>query len=205
MTMRWIILSLLSLNLFAHPVTFKDGWVYAGMFMPQGDIQRIAYSVSSKIAIESNTHHFDQNKNYRDYALGVNYLFKRWLNMDSQGNIYGSLHSGYFHNDKSEGNVSHARLIGDWESRTIYTAGSIMTFYYDDEFQFMHSYRLGFAPYVAGMDTLQTWLIGKIDYYKENDRHVLFTPMMRFFYKNVLWEIGSNTRGEYFLTLMTHI
>ncbi len=61
-----------------------------------------------------------------------------------------------------------------------------------------------FAPYIAGMNSLQAWMILKLDYFKENDRNLWITPMMRFFYKNVLWEIGANQQGEFLLTLMTH-
>ena len=95
-------------------------------------------------------------------------------------------------------------LSADWESRKIYTAGSVMSYFYDNKELQKYSYRIGFAPYVAGMNTLQAWMILKFDYFQANKRNIDITPMMRFFYKNVLWEVGASTGGDYFLTLMTH-
>ena len=33
---------------------------------------------------------------------------------------------------------------------------------------------------------------------------LMLTPLLRFFYHNVLWEIGSSTRGDWMLNLMVH-
>ena len=85
-------------------------------------------------------------------------------------------------------------------------------------------YRLGMAPYVGGMDELQTWLIVQLDarppYYYRSEAEPLdlvaarsyalppnlleVTPLMRFFYKNVLWEMGASIRGQFFTSLMLH-
>ena len=188
----------------AHPVIYKDGIVYWGSFAPDMNTQRVSYTLDPKYSIELNSTWFLNVDDYRDYTLGFNYLLKRWLNQDSQGNIYGALHSGIYEDKNDKGAVNHVMLMGDWESRKYYTAGSVMGFYYDGEERYKYSYRAGFAPYVAGMNTLQNWLIVKFDYFKENDKTLQITPMMRFFYKNVLWEIGSTTQGDSFLTLMTH-
>jgi hypothetical protein len=197
-------LLLISLNTLSHPVIYKDGIVYWGSFAPDMNTQRVSYTLDPKYSVELNTTWFFNVDEYRDYTFGINYLFKRWLNNDSQGNIYGSLHTGYYEDNNGEGLVNHAMLMGDWESRRYYTAGSVMAFSYDGEEKYKYSYRFGVAPYIAGMNTLQAWLIVKLDYFKENNRTILITPMMRFFYKNILWEIGSNTQGDSFLTLMTH-
>ena len=65
-------------------------------------------------------------------------------------------------------------------------------------------YCFGFAPYVAGMDTLQTWFVTQFDYYKQQNKNLVIIPKFRFFYKNVLWELGSPITGGMFLTLMLH-
>jgi hypothetical protein len=187
-----------------HPVIYKDGWVYWGSFAPNMNTQRVSYTFHPKASIETNSSWYLNNNDYRDYTLGVNYLVKRWLNQDSQGNLYAAYHAGYFNDSSADGEVHHTMLMGDWESRSIYTAGSAMAFFYDGEQRYKYSGRIGFAPYVAGMNTLQNWLILKVDYFKQQNRNVTITPMMRFFYRNALWEMGSNTKGDYFLTLMVH-
>lgn len=207
--MRIIFASLIfisSLSLQAHPVIYKDGWVYDGFFMPNMNIQRVSYTLESNFALESNTTYLKNFQNYRDYAFGFNYLFKRWFLKKSQGNIYGMVHGGYYAHDFDEGIVGHATLMGDWESREVYTAAKAKLIYLDNENElWKYSYRIGLAPYVAGMDTLQTWIVLQFDYFKANSRNILVTPLLRFFYKNVLWEIGANTRSQYYLNLMVHI
>lgn len=199
-----ILLCLFSSYAFSHPVIYKDGFVYWGSFTPDMNTQKLSYTFDPSYSIEINSSWFSNINEYRDYTIGANYLFKRWLNADSQGNLYGSIHAGTYEDKDGTGNVGHAMLMGDWESRELYTAGNIMGIYFDNKELYKYSYRIGVAPYVAGMNTLQNWLILKFDYFKEDYNGLTITPMMRFFYKNVLWELGSNTRGDSFLTLMVH-
>lgn len=199
-----LIILFASTQLWAHPVIYKGGFVYEGQFNSDMNTQRFGYTLDPKYSIELNSSWYSNIDDYRDYTLGFNYLFKRWLNQDSQGNLYGALHTGRYSDMNSSGNVNHYMLMGDWESREIYTAGSIMHYQYGDNTMTRYSYRIGFAPYVAGMNTLQNWMIFKFDYLYEDLRHVTITPMMRFFYRNVLWEFGSTLEGNSFLTLMIH-
>lgn len=191
-------------GLLAHPVIYKDGWVYWGSFGPDMNTQRVSYTFDPTASIEANSSWYFNNDEYRDYTVGLNYLLKRWLNEDSQGNIYVAYHAGQYEDLAGDGFVQHAMLMGDWESRKIYTAGSVMGFYYDNEEKYKYSYRFGFAPYVAGMNTLQNWVVLKLDYFEVQNRNLQVTPMLRFFYRNVLWEMGASTQGDFFFTLMTH-
>lgn len=202
--LKYIFLFLFSLNAIAHPVIYKDGIVYWGSFAPDMNTQRVSYTFDPTYSLEVNTSWYQNVDEYRDYTLGFNYLFKRWLNRGSQGNLYGAVHTGTYEDLKGSGSVNHLMLMGDWESRKYYTAASVMGLYYDGEEKFKYSYRAGIAPYIAGMNTLQNWLIFKFDYFEENNKTMQITPMMRFFYKNVLWELGSSLEGDSFITLMTH-
>ena len=204
--MKYLFFALLfSSTLFAHPVTYKGGIVYWGSMMPMMQSHRINYSFSPKASLEINRSSIENINNYRDTTVGFNFLLKRWLQHDSQGNIYLNGHVGHFTQDNNKsGLATHQMVIGDWESRRIYTAGSIMNYSFDDKNLQRYSYRIGFAPYIGKMNELQTWMILKFDYFKENDRRLWVTPMMRFFYKNALWEFGANQYGDFLLTLMTH-
>ena len=80
------------------------------------------------------------------------------------------------------------------------------------------SYRIGIAPYIAGMDQLQTWLVFQLDSFQRlrvEDHFEISSllditkdwkasSILRFFYKNALWEVGSSFDGSFFLTLMIH-
>ena len=244
----------------AHPVIYKDGFVYWGEFSNQKNTQILSYTFHPRFAFQFSSD-FKKNKSFKKadkkfnkntaYLLGLNVLAKRWLLGDSQGNIYTSLQGGISTDglrgpDKSEKKIQIAdrlnfqwNLMADWESRKVYTAGMIAlkgvsgvpkTLWGD------FSYRIGFAPYVAGMDTLQTWFVvmfqastlGTIEKSMKNSlleaqkqrkfgyRKTLnlgnstlgfnwtVTPLLRFFYKNVLWEIGSSLKSDFYLTLMVH-
>lgn len=195
---------LLSTSLYAHPVIYKDGWIYQSTFMPEMNTTRVGYSVTSRYSLTANSNHFKNNLNYRDYTFGVNVLFKRWLNSDSQANIYGGLHGGYYKDNFSDGKTLHSFVMADWESREHYLVAKVDTYIFNSKNQYSYMGRYGLAPYVAGMDELQTWLIFQAFYYKEQSKTVIITPMLRFFYRNVLWEVGYSTRGQSYLTLMVH-
>lgn len=191
-------------NAWAHPVIYKGGWIYQGSFMPQMNEMKVGYTFDPRFAVMAKSQSFEMNDNYRDYTIGLNFLAKRWLEHDSQGNLYLGAHAGQYKDDNGEGFSGHAFMMADWEDREDYVLFRSRRFYYDDDQTQDYLARYGFVPYVAGMDELQTWMILQAYYYKEQSKEVMITPMMRFFYKNVLWEIGSSTKGDSFVTLMVH-
>ena len=237
----------------AHPVIYEDGFVYWGKFSNLENTQILSYTFHPRFALKLSSD-FKKKTNYQDYQLGINTLIQRWLLEDSQANIYASLSGGFFTNEISEIYPNNRRvkvlklsdklvfqgnLSADWESRKIYTAGTIMLRGFSNKDLFgRFNYRIGFAPYVAGMDTLQTWFVVMFQLsakrwvgedvhdiflkYQEQgikdpnystikvmDKSVLglnltITPLLRFFYKNILWEMGSNLQSDFYLTLMVH-
>ena len=212
----------------AHPVIYKNGWVYWGQFFNSANKQRVSYTFHPRFSIEAYSQFYKETTDpkdlkslphYRDYHLGLNILLKRWLFNHSQGNVYTSISGGYFnenfvdHSNLNKGNIFQSRLEMDWESRKLYTALNITSYFfykkkYFKKFYHQISYQFGFAPYVAGMDELQTWMILKVDYLKwdyfKNENTFVLTPLMRFFYKNTLWEIGGSLMGGFFINLMVH-
>lgn len=188
----------------AHPVIYKDGWVFQGNFMPQMNEMKVSYTFDPKWSVVLNSHRFEQASEYQDVAIGINTLVKRWLQQDSQGNLYAGAHYGRYEDNNGEGGVGHAFIMADWEDREDYVMFKTKRFFYDGKESQDYMARYGFAPYVAGMNELQTWMIVQAYYYEEHSREVMITPMIRFFYKNVLWELGSSIKGDSFLTLMVH-
>ena len=241
----------------AHPVIYKDGFVYWGEFSSQKNTQIISYTFHPRLAFQLSSDFRKSSKN-SIYQMGFNFLVKRWFLKDSQANIYTSLQAGVlkektkflFWNYEDTPPVADRLTFQwnidiDWESRSIYTASKFSVRGQKSDLKFLggdFSYRIGFAPYVVGMDALQTWLIVmfqasgfrttdqnvkdflskrqklksqyKIDslFYSNTfiskDSSIMFdwkiTPLLRFFYKNVLWEIGSSLQSDFYLTLMVH-
>lgn len=191
-------------SVLAHPIIYKNGWVFWGMFRENMHSIRTSYTFHPKLSLELKNQWFENIDNYRDYTFGLNYLAKRWYGEDSQANLYFSLNSGYYNARSLDGFTTQGSLIWDWESRKYYTAGRVTSFYFNQDINMQYQLRLGIAPYIAKMDTLQTWLILQAEYFQKNNKNIDLTPMLRFFYKNVLWEVGTNLKGNYFLTLMVH-
>lgn len=205
--MRFFIIPLawLSINVsFSHPVIYKGGWIYQGTFMPKMNENMLGHTFHPNFAVVTKSQSFENDANYRDYTIGLNSLVKRWLQEDSQGNIYLGAHFGHYKNDQDDGLGGHGFLMADWEDRDHYVMTRSRRYYFDGKQQQDFLIRYGFAPFVGGMDQLQPWLILQAFYYKYQSREVILTPMLRFFYKNVLWEMGSSTKGDTFITLMVH-
>lgn len=194
----------ISSGAFSHPVIYKSGWVYQGSFMPKMNEMTLGYTFHPNFAVSLNSNRFENNNEYQDYTVGMNALLKRWLNHDSQGNLYLGAHAGHYKDNQGEGFAGHAFLMADWEDREDYFLFKSKNYYYDSENSQDYMARYGFAPYVAGMDELQTWMIFQAYYYERQSKEVIVTPMLRFFYKNVLWEVGSSLKGDSFITLMVH-
>jgi hypothetical protein len=96
-----------------------------------------------------------------------------------------------------------ATLIGaeaDWETRVLYSSFK----HYQFQNVAMTQARLGFSPRTAPFEDLQTWFMVQAMVIRDIRDEVLVTPMLRFFYHNVLWELGSSTRGDWMLNLMVH-
>jgi hypothetical protein len=188
----------------AHPVIYKDGWVYQGSFMPKMADISVSYTFNPRYAITMNSNRFEELDNYQDYTLGLNVLVKRWLNQDSQGNVYLGAHLGQFEDFDHRGEAGHAFFMADWEDREDYFVFKSKRYFFQEKEIQDFMVRYGVAPYVAGMNELQTWAIVQAYYFEAQSESLLLTPMLRFFYKNVLWEIGSSTTGDSFINLMIH-
>ena len=190
----------------AHPVIYKDGLVYWGVFSSSGNEQRLSYTLHPHLALELSSQ-FDKEKAppQRDYHLGFNVLAKRWFFEDSQANIYLSL-MAELPLSKADLQTSlksrlKSRIEMDWESRRLYTTFSLLAFKMTKPIKYKISSRLGFAPYLGSMEELQTWMIFQFSFMEKT---LKIEPLMRFFYRNVLWEIGSSLKGDFFLSLMVH-
>src|SRR5690606_31155240 len=122
---------------------------------------------------------------------------------DYQSNVY--LHGGIGFEDQEfqKKQTRGAWLLGveaDWETRVLYTSLKFNQF---NDFN-MTQARVGFSPVIADFKSLQTWFMIQAMVIDDLNETVMITPMLRFFYHNVLWEVGSSTRGDWMLNLMVH-
>lgn len=194
---------------FAHPVIYKDGIVASSSNMENYSDNQLMYSWSNRWSSGLNHWRFTkEDKNTEFGFLKLNHLLYRHNGEDSQGNIYVHGGVGVADSEIEKRQTNDAYMTGfeaDWETRTLYT--SLKYYYFTSpkvtDFS-MAQARVGFSPYEAGFDKLQSWFMVQAMIMPEVQSEVIITPLLRFFYHNVLWEIGSSTRGEWMLNVMVH-
>ena len=204
-----LLISLSASAALAHPVSYQDGVGLMSYNSAKMNELLLTYSFTPRFAI-ANTYLRDSKSEF--YIPRANFLLKRWNNDDSQGNIYFSGGSGL---EKFGGQSSSAHLgevVLDWEDREFYT-------YFEHLYirrnntqnleiplqDYNHSkLRLGFAPFLADYEDLNIWFITQFEKHNE-DKQIDATQFLRFYRKNVLWEIGAGFDGSIAFNFMIHL
>lgn len=212
--MKRIILSLLLLifhtQASAHPVIYEGGWVISSSNMQEYSNNFIGHSLTSNFALGLNHWRFGMGDNKKEGEMvKLNHLLWRKNGLDSQANVY--LHGGLGALKDSSGQGADWDswgLLGveaDWETRVLYTSIKHFQFHTPHGIDIpMTQGRVGFSPKLAGFNELQTWFMVQGMVIGGVQDELMITPMMRFFYHNILWEIGASTQGEWMLNLMVH-
>ena len=210
--MKWLMLATLVLSSAAwgHPVIFEDGIVVSSSNMEGYSDNQILYSYSNKWAAGVN--HWRFTKDGKNTELGLarlNHLLWRKNGEDFQSNIYLLSGIGVADSELDKRDTREVYMAGaeiDWETRSLFVALKHYQFSSPAVTDIgMTQARVGFSPKETPFDQLQTWFMVQAMYTPDIDETVTITPLLRFFYHNVLWEMGSSTRGEWMLNLMVHI
>lgn len=182
----------------AHPVAFADSIGIMGEHSPMITHNQINYSARHWLAF--GVHHL-RRPELPDRSATIattNLLLKRWNAPAFQANIYAILGGGYSQLNFQEGGRIFSALQFDVEDRRWYfMAKHSSLFDGKTEDLRMTNVRGGFAPYLAPFEGLHTWLI--VDWMNMDFANGFSmqdtTPMLRFFYQNVLFEIGQSFNG----------
>jgi hypothetical protein len=187
----------------AHPVAFQGAWGL--MFYNQSEMLdwEANYSLTPRFAISAN-YFRDLPQNRSIGLLRTNFLLNRWNGEDYQANIYFSAGYGAGFDNQKINQVFFGSLEADYETRKVYfsTKNNIL---YDDGLSPMSfiQLRAGFAPYVVDTNSLHSWVILQTQYFPSNNNWNV-GPVLRLFYRNILWELGVNQRGGALFNFMTH-
>lgn len=192
---------------FGHPVSFKGG--YSFMAFNQSDMYdwQLLYTFEPKLAVGVDFIRDTMEPQERYFLIPrLSWLVQRWNEFDSQANIYvygglGLARKG----DRSE-TAAEGAIEADYETRKVYFSGKA-TAVAARNFDTLAVYqaRAGFAPYVGEANDLHAWLIGQLQYLPfAPEQSVRFGPVLRMFYKNVLWELGVTTKGSWNFNFMVH-
>jgi hypothetical protein len=199
---------LLSLKAAAHPVSYKDGFGFMSYNSTQMNEVLLTYSLSPRFAVAT-TYLRDSGSEF--LIPRANFLVKRWNNDDSQANIYVSGGSGSEKYGMHVHGVKLAEIVADWESRKYYTYLEHLHLKRDTAENplipenYNHTKaRVGFAPFLADYNDLNIWYILQGE--KHNDeKQIEMTQFLRFYMKNVLWEVGAGFDGSVAFNLMVHL
>ena len=128
-------------------------------------------------------------------------LAKRWNNIDDQANLYFFGGQGYIDWGKNQDRKRGLYHIGtqlDWETRRYFAMVKYSRYDGSSLLEEDYTARLGFAPYLAEYKELNTWFMLQASEkpHLANQRFSLM-PLIRMFYKNILWELGSDHRQNW--------
>ncbi len=204
------ILCFYSSPVLAHPVTFEGGYVLMGEVSQPLQMYSMAYSPRWWLGTGASVEVFEQERLYSSLHLGV--LLKRWNLENAQGNFYIFGGPGHYTERVQgqildEGGFTRLGTQFDFETRRLYFNTRYVERRTFDGFENLDNLvdvSLGFAPYLAGYTEINSWLLVR---YMDGDRmqQKMIMPMVKFFYKNFLWEVGLSTRGDAMLNFMVHL
>ena len=121
----------------------------------------------------------------------INTLLKRWNLPDGQGNIFNMSGAGIATYRGSNQPSLWTAFLADYESRRWFLSYE-PRFVWDGNIEksVWERARIGFAPYLANYDDLNTWIMFQVDHHPAKHDHFVATPLIRVFYKTYLFEVG---------------
>jgi hypothetical protein len=196
-----------TLPAYAHPVAYQGSVGIMGYHSKDSTDLELNYSVRYWLAPSVQVLRLTEGTNRPDVVLGkLNFLLGRWNRPDSQGNLYAHAGYGVSRLSGEQRGAYHLGLTADWEDRRYYVLGQWETLRTSRGTEaVMWKTRAGFAPYVAPFDRLHTWLILEANRKSRGDGRVNIVPFLRFFYENVLWEVGSTLSGDVHFNYIIHL
>jgi hypothetical protein len=136
------------------------------------------------------------------YTIGpqLNTLIKRWNLPAGQGNIFSMTGVGMARQGSNSQPAAWAAFLADYETRRVFFSYEPrLTYSGDIETAFSQRAQIGFAPYLADYDHLNTWLLLRFDHRPAKEGQFVVTPMIRFFYKTIWLEAGYSSNNHLML------
>lgn len=191
----------------AHPVIFKGGLVVDSEQSQAMTDFKTHYTFHPKWA--TGVHYLKEGLNEFSFAR-LNHRLLRVNNLESQANVYLGFGLGTERENLKYTRAQLYEIDADWENRDFYFSTMFRQIQRDQHPDLAgrpnlthQRLRLGLAPYRGDLETLNTWFILQFDQHNTNNWET--TPLMRTYYKNILWELGASLNGSYQINLMFHL
>jgi MerR family Zn(II)-responsive transcriptional regulator of zntA len=181
----------------AKPISYVNGIMAMQENDETGHTLSLDYTIDPKLAVGLYAKKENGGKEFETVGPQINTLIKRWNFPDGQGNIFNMTGAGVsrYHGDNEFS--AWSSILADYETRRIFTSYEIRGMYAGDiEKSVWQRARVGFAPYLANYDDLNTWFMVQVDHHPAKDDTVVVTPLVRFFYKTTLVEAGYSSNNH---------
>ena len=175
----------------ASPVIYQDGKMFDVVADSKTTDAQLVYSFTSQLAV-GYRYLKSMDEAAPIHLIQGNGLVHRWNSSDSQANIYAM--AGVCVQNQTLGSYLGAEV--DWESRRYYIAAATEQFWVGQASN-KSVFRVGFAPYEAEYDDLNTWFIVQATQLTGTEKSQWILPIIRLFKDNVLVELGSNGSTHY--------
>lgn len=181
----------------ANPISYVGGTMPMQENDETGHTFSMDYTIKPNLALGLYAKQDINNRNRSDsYTIGpqVNTLLKRWNLPDAQGNIFNMTGAGMAYNKDDSRFAAWTGFLANYETRRIYLSYEPRLMYAGNiDKSFWERGRVGFAPYLANYDDLNTWLMVQVDHHPSKENALVVTPLVRFFYKTTLVEAGYSS------------
>lgn len=203
----WLGLFLLGSPAFSHPVAFKGAWSFMAFNQPDMLDWQLLYSFERKFSLGVDFVREEMVGPERYFLIPrLSWLVQRWNGKEYQANIYVYAGVGAARRDSDIKLAGEASVEADYETRKYYVSGKGTWIGARDQASLVaYQLRAGFAPYLADFEGIHSWLIAQAQYYPlANEENLRVGPVLRVFYRNVLWEMGVSVKGTWNINLMVH-
>jgi hypothetical protein len=192
-----------SAGLQARPVPFTGAWSFMVEHDESGQHAVANYAVNRSWApglmvMRTRTAEGD----VFTYSAELNHLLYRKNAAHYQANVFLTGGIGLYDGPFRENVGARLSVQADAEDRRRYIAARY-TGIWSSGILYRQKWvgRIGWAPYEAGFNDLNTWLILQTEYETREEKKLIIRPLVRFFYRNILAEFGSSLDGDIYANL----
>lgn len=188
----------------AKPLSYVGGTMAMVENDETGNTFSLDYTFAPQFAVALTAkHEIGGTENFTTAGPQLNTLIKRWNLDEGQGNIFWINGVGTALRPEGSSFAAWTDVLADYETRRFFVSYEARLMYASGiEKSFWQRARVGFAPYLANYEDINTWLMIQVDHHPDKRHASAITPLVRLFYKTLLVETGVSTRGTFMFNLV---
>lgn len=188
----------------ARPMPFVGGTAVTTQLAEAAQTVFVRHSLTRRLAPGLLWSRFEPHHPDKVEALTphLTWLVHRQNSRTRQANLYALGGPAFYRQAGDSFSGAWLAAQADAESRRWYGMAKATTWWAPDHFTRRdYAARIGWAPWLAGFTELNTWLMLEAGYQPAAARTTTLRPLVRFYTRTTLVELGSNLQGDPFLNL----